>query len=158
MLFACASPVETNLVLEVRRIDFSFRSLEGDDDFVLDIDPVESRFMGLPVASIASSLSKVTGDSRDKLEVLNGERALFRVSLSVLLSSEVGEHLKLYSSAVELHSISVWVAVSTDMERNFLEIASGLVVECKSATCKPTSDSGISCSLLRLEVRCSQCV
>ena len=102
MLFACASPFETNLVLEVRRIDFSFRSLEGDDDFVLDIDPVESRFVGLSVASIASSLSKVTGDSRDKLEVLKGERALFRVSLSVLLSSEVGEHLKLYSSAVEL--------------------------------------------------------
>lgn len=63
MLFVCTSPFETSFVLEVRRIDFSFRSLEGDDDFALDIDPVESRFVELPVASIASSLSKVTGDS-----------------------------------------------------------------------------------------------
>ena len=50
MLFVCTSPSETSFVLEVRRIDFSFHSLEGDDDFALDIDPVESHFVGLPVA------------------------------------------------------------------------------------------------------------
>jgi len=124
---------------------------------VFEVDSVE--FCFIKVSFPSSSLSKVIrGSDGDNLE---GETPSFGTSPSVLLSSsEIGEWLTLKSSAIELWHISVWVAVSIDLERNLGKIlaffSSGLV-ERESATSELTPDSGISRKVFRLDVRSIQC-
>ena len=142
--------------LGLRRIDLVFCSPEGQSEFVFEVDSVEFSF--IKVSFPSSSLSKVIRGSGDNLE---GETPSFGMSPSVLLSSsEIGEWLTLKSSAIELWHISVWVAVSIDLERNLGKIlaffSSGLV-ERESATSELTPDSGISRKVLRLDVRSIQC-